>query len=158
MPTSRCDAHGEGEVRHARWARAPSAMLTTSTPPSMSIRAAAMARAGSRPTGGFTSTETTKRRADSGGEGALLLGGTGWAGAGAGGGSRGLDPGRSTQRRGARLGRASRRRRGAAAIRAAAAMRLTCSGVVPQQPPIRLDADPGSCRRAKTPKYSGVET
>ena len=42
-------------------ARAPSAMLTTSTPPSRSSFAAATAFDGSSPIGGFTSTETTKR-------------------------------------------------------------------------------------------------
>ena len=42
-------------------------------------------------------------------------------------------------------------------IRAAAAMRRTCSGVVPQQPPMSLTPSL-HMRRAKTPKYSGVET
>jgi hypothetical protein len=44
-------------------ARAPSAMLMTSIPPALSMRAAASALDGSRPTGGFTSTEVTKRPA-----------------------------------------------------------------------------------------------
>ena len=51
----------------------------------------------------------------------------------------------------------TRGRAGAPAMRAAAAMRRTCSGVVPQQPPTSRTPSL-NMRRAKTPKYSGVET
>ena len=61
MPTSRCTRTASARLLMRACARAPSAMLTTSTPPSLSIFAAAIARDGSSPTGGFTSTDTTKR-------------------------------------------------------------------------------------------------
>ena len=92
-----------------------------------------MARDGSSPIGGFTSTETTKRpRAIFAASSLRCASGGGWIDAG---GTAGSATVTSTIAGLVVGGPRSRASPAAPAIRAAAAMRRMCSGVVPQQPP-----------------------
>ena len=123
-------------------ARGASATFTMSTPLSKSIFAPARALDGSRPGAGLTSTETTNLPAATFAAKSL----------------------RSASGVGSRTGTAcevalalvrptSARR--SPSMRPDFAIHRTCSGVVPQQPPI-IVAPIWMVRRAKTSRYSGV--
>ncbi len=123
-------------------ARGASATLTMSTPLSRSILAPSRAREGSRPGAGLTSTDTTNFPA-------ATLAAKALRSASGVGSSRGTAWAAVTV-----LTRVMSARR-SPSMRPDLDIQRTCSGVVPQQPPIMV-APSWIVRRAKTSKYSGV--
>ena len=135
MPTSRCMRTAIARLLMRACARAPSAMLTTSTPPADEhLRGGDGLRRVEPDRRVHLDRDDERSRAIFAASALFFASGVG-----------SHEPARSapappTSRRSrARRARPSsgrvRRRARRAAIRAAAAMRLTCSGVVPQQPP-----------------------
>ena len=115
-------------------ARAPSAMLMTSMPPLISILAAATAFAGSSPMGGLTSTEVTNFFCASFAASRLFAEKAVGSMNGATGPGAADHPTAETSPRSSLVGASTS---APPTILAAAAIRFTCSGVVPQQPPTR---------------------